>query len=338
MPPEACTAPGSSGTLLLSRADVASLVELDDVIREVERAFAMHADGAIPLPGMLGCPVGAGGFHIKSAWLPGTEPRFAVKTNANFPGNRESSGLPTIQGVIGLFDGATGAPLAVMDSIEITILRTAAATAVAVSHCAREGARAVTIFGCGDQAAAQIRALARVRPVTRVFACDLDVRRAERLAETLSDLALKVDPVLDPRAALAESDICVTCTTSTRPFLGRADLAPGTFVAAVGADSEAKQELEADLVASAVLVVDLLESCAAIGELHHALEADLMQREDVHAELGEVVTGRKAGRTTDEEIVVFDSTGSALQDVVTAELAYGRAIATGVGTWFRFLA
>jgi alanine dehydrogenase len=328
--------PEAAGTLLLSRAEIASLIDLDDVIREVERAFAMYAEGAIPAPGILGLPVGTGGFHIKSAWLPGADPRFAVKANANFPGNREASGLPTIQGVIALFDGATGAPLAVMDSIEVTILRTAAATAVAARHCAREGASTVTIFGCGEQAPAQIRALARVRPLTRVFALDLDARRAERLAESLSDLGLAIDPLPDSRAALAASDICVTCTTSTRPFLRRADVPPGMFVAAVGADSERKQELEAELVASSTLVVDLVETCAEIGELHHALKANLMRREDVHAELGEVVTGRKAGRTADDQIVVFDSTGSALQDVVTAGLAYEKALAAGAGTRFRF--
>jgi ornithine cyclodeaminase/alanine dehydrogenase-like protein (mu-crystallin family) len=328
--------PEAAGAVLLSRAEIASLIDLDDVIREVERAFAMYAEGAIPPPGILGLAVGTGGFHIKSAWLAGADPRFAVKANANFPGNREFSGLPTIQGVIALFDGATGAPVAVMDSIEITILRTAAATAVAARHCAREDASTVTIFGCGDQAPAQIRALARVRPLTRVFALDLDARRAQRLAESLSDLGLAIDPFQDARAALSASDICVTCTTSTRPLVRRADLPPGMFVAAVGADSERKQELEADLVASSTLVVDLVESCAEIGELHHALEANLMRREDVHAELGEVVTGRKAGRTTDDEIVVFDSTGSALQDVVTAGLAYEKALAAGAGTRFRF--
>ena len=326
------------GTLLLSAAQMASLIDLDEVIQEVEHAFAMHAEGRVPAPGLLGCPAGTGGFHIKSAWFPGAEPRFAVKTNANFPGNRETSGLPTIQGVIALFDGANGTPLAVMDSSEITILRTAAATAVAARHCAREGASTVTIFGCGAQAAAQIRALARVRTLSRVFAVDIDARRAQGLAECLSDLDIAVDPVLDARPALAKSDICVTCTTSTVPFLRRADLPPGMFVAAVGADSEGKQELEADLVASTTLVVDLVESCAAIGELHHALEANRMRREDVHAELGDVVTGRKAGRTTDDEIVVFDSTGSALQDVVTAGLAYEKALAAGAGTRFHFSA
>lgn len=328
--------PEAAGTLLLSRSEIASLLDLDDVVREVERAFAMHAGGAIPAPGMLGLSVGSGGFHIKSAWLPGADPRFAVKTNANFPGNRESSGLPTIQGVITLFDGATGVPVAVMDSIEITILRTAAATAVAARHCAREGASTLTIFGCGDQAPAQIRALARVRPLTRVFAVDVDGRRARGLVERLSDLDIEIEPAADPRSALEQSDICVTCTTSRMPFLRREDLPPGIFVAAVGADSERKQELEADLVAKSRLVVDLVESCERIGELHHALEAGLMRREDVHAELGEVVTGRKAGRTTAEEIVVFDSTGSALQDVVTAGLAYEKALSAGAGTRFRF--
>ena len=120
------------------------------------------------------------------------------------------------------------------------------------------------------------------------------------------------------------------------PYLGRRDLAAGTFVAAVGADWPEKQELEADLVASGALVVDLLEQCATTGELHHALDAGLMTRDQVRAELGEVVTGKKPGRTSDDEIVIFDSTGTALQDVAAARIVYERAVSTSIGARFRF--
>lgn len=335
MPPDV-TGPGSDATLLLSRADIAALVDLDDVIEAVERAFALHAEGSVPDPGILGCPVEGGGFHVKSAWLPAPEGRFAVKANANFPGNRAASGRPTVQGVIVLFAGDGGFPLAVMDSIEITILRTAAATAVAAQHCARADARTVTIFGCGDQARAQVLALARVRAVERVFAYDLDYRRAEALAAALAETGLDARAVRDFRPALAESEICVTCTPSREPFLAREDLAPGTFVAAVGADWPEKQELEADLVASSALVVDLLEQCATSGELHHALDAGLMTRDQVRAELGEVVAGKKPGRISDDEIVIFDSTGTALQDVAAARIVYERAISARAGARFRF--
>ncbi|MFL5452514.1 MAG: ornithine cyclodeaminase family protein, partial [Myxococcales bacterium] len=123
--------------------------------------------------------------------------------------------------------------------------------------------------------------------------------------------------------AVARSDVCVTCTPSRKPLLH--ELRPGIFVAAVGADSPDKQELDPALLASAKVVVDSLDQCAEIGELHHAIEAGSMRREDVHAEIGEIVAGRKRGRTDDEEITVFDSTGTALQDVAAAASVYAAA-------------
>jgi alanine dehydrogenase len=136
----------------------------------------------------------------------------------------------------------------------------------------------------------------------------------------------------DLRAALRESDVCVTCTPSRRPLVAGDDVTPGTFIAAVGADDRGKQELTPELVASSTLVVDVLEQCAEIGELQHVLAAGLMTREGVHAELGDVVTGRRPGRTRDEEITIFDSSGTALQDVAAAVLVYERAVASGRGT------
>jgi ornithine cyclodeaminase/alanine dehydrogenase-like protein (mu-crystallin family) len=332
MPPET---PGDR-TLLLDARQVVSLVQLGEVIAAVEVAFRAHGAGQVPPPAILGYPVPAGGFHVKAAALSSPTPRFTVKLNSNFPENGRRFGLPTIQGTITLFDGATGFPLAIMDSIEITILRTAAATAVAAKWLAREDAVTVTICGCGAQARAQLAAVAAVRPIRRAFLYDIDRKRAEKLAEELRSTGLEALPSRDLRAALAESEVCVTCTPSTEPFLRIGDVAPGTFVAAVGADSAEKQELDARLLASATVVVDLLEQCAAIGELHHALEAGLMTRADVHAELAEVVCGARPGRRFTNEIVVFDSTGTALQDAALAGLVYERAFERGMGTWFNF--
>jgi ornithine cyclodeaminase/alanine dehydrogenase-like protein (mu-crystallin family) len=332
MPPEAV----GGGTLLLDAPQVASLVELGDTIAAVEAVFRAHGEGQVPPPAILGYLVPAGGFHVKAAALSSPAPRFTVKVNSNFPENRPRFGLPTIQGTITLFDGATGFPLAIMDSIEITIQRTAAATAVAANWLAREDADTVTICGCGTQAWAQLAAVMAVRPIRRVFLHDIDPARAERLAGEVRSTGLEAVPVRDLRPALAESDVCVTCTTSAVPFLRIGDLGPGTFVAAVGADSEEKQELDARLLASSTVVVDILEQCAAIGELHHALDAGLMTRDDVRAELGQVVAGLRTGRASADEIVVFDSTGTALQDAVLAGLVYDRALERGVGTGFEF--
>ncbi|HYG79987.1 MAG TPA: hypothetical protein VD861_06345, partial [Pyrinomonadaceae bacterium] len=130
--------------------------------------------------------------------------------------------------------------------------------------------------------------------------------------------------------------VLVTCTPSKQAFVKRDFVQPGTFVAAVGADSPEKQELEPALMARAKIVADIVEQCATMGELHHALEAGLVTREDVHAELGEVVAGVKPGRTSPEETIVFDSTGMALQDVVAAAAVYEKAVRSGVGTLLNF--
>lgn len=323
-------------TLLLDARQVAALVELGDAIAAVESAFRAHGLGQTQPTAILGYPVSGGGFHVKAAALSSPTPRFTVKLNSNFPENGRRFDLPTIQGTITLFDGASGHPLAIMDSIQITILRTAAATAVAAKWLAPENAATLTICGCGAQAHAQLAAVAAVRPIRRAFLYDIDRRRAEALAEEVGAMGIEALPARDLRVALTESGVVVTCTPSTEPVLRVGDIRPGTFVAAVGADSQQKQELDARLLASTIVVVDHLEQCASIGELHHALEAGLMTRADVYAELGQVVAGLRPGRWTPYEIIVFDSTGTALQDAALAGLVYERAVERGVGTWFEF--
>jgi ornithine cyclodeaminase/alanine dehydrogenase-like protein (mu-crystallin family) len=318
--------------LVLTRRDVVELLSLDDAITAVEAAFRLHAEGASLPPGVLSVPAIDGGFHIKAAGLRLGRPYFAAKTNGNFPQNPARLGRPAIQGVVVLCDAEHGTPLAVMDSIAITAIRTAAATAVAARYLARRTARIATICGCGAQGDVQLRALARVASLERVFAFDSAPGRAKAFAERLgTELGLDVTPVDVLAEATRRSDIVVTCTPSRAPLLGPGDLAAGAFLSAVGADNEHKQEVDPRLLASTALVVDILEQSATIGELHHALDAGVMTRGDVRAELGDVIAGRRAGRRTDDEIVIFDSTGTALQDVAAAVAVYERALATGCG-------
>ena len=319
-------------TLLLTRSDVASLLTLDDCIAGVESAFRLHAEGRTLRPAVLGVPSGDGGFHIKTAGLTVERTWFAMKCNANFAGNPARLGMPAIQGLIVLCDGDNGAPLAVLDSAEITILRTGAATAVAAKHLAREDARVATICGCGNQGRAQLRALTRVRALDRVFAFDADAVAAAAFAvEMAHACGMAVEPVADLAAAVRASDICVTCTPSRRYILHAEDVRPGTFVAGVGADSETKWEIDPLLFARARVVVDSLDQCAVIGDLHHALEAGTITRDAVHAELADLIAGRVAGRATSEEITLFDSTGVALEDVGAALVVYQRALERGAG-------
>lgn len=328
----------SPETLLLSRRDVADLLTLAECVAAVEEAFRQHARGRALPPAILGVPAEGGGFHVKAAGLRmGGRVYFAAKTNANFPGNPGRSGLPTIQGIVLLFDGENGVPLAVLDSIEITILRTGAATAAAAKRLARPDARVATICGCGEQGRVQLEALALALPLQRAWAYDADPERARRFAREAGRYhRFEVEPASDLAAAVRESDAVVTCTPSRKALIVDADVSPGTFLAAVGADSAGKQEFDPRILTRAKVVVDSLDQCAEIGDLHHAIAAGLLTRSDVHAELAEVIEGTKAGRASAEEIVVFDSTGTALEDVAAAAAVYEKALKEGRGRRFSF--
>lgn len=320
-------------TLLLTRAEVAHFLPMDDCIRAVEAAFRQLGEGRTPAPSAAAVAVPGGGFHVKAAAADGY---FVAKTNGNFPGN-PTRGLPTIQGLAMLCDATDGRVLAVMDSMELTALRTGAATAVAARVLARPESAAAAVIGCGAQALHQLRALAAVLPLRRVRVHDRVPARAEGFAREASRaLGVEVVPVDSAAAAAREADVVATCTTGADFVLGLADVAPGTFVAGVGADSGSKRELRPELLGAARLVTDLREQCARIGDLHHALDAGVLSVADVHAELGEVVAGLRPGREHPEEITVFDSTGLAVQDVAAAAVVYRAALAGGGAARFEF--
>ena len=322
----------SEGTLLLSRSEIAGLLSIEEYIAAVERVFRLYGEGKTQPPGILGVHAHDGGFHIKAGLLDLDRSFFAAKINANFPQNANRFGLPLIQGVIVLADGQNGYPLAIMDSMEITIQRTGAATAVAAKYLARPDSKSILICGCGNQGRVSIQALSRIFSLEHAFAYDVDGTQAQRFTNELSaQLKIPIETTGDLREAMKRSDICVTCTPSTRFFLGQEYVQPGIFIAAVGADSETKQELEPALLARNKTVVDILEQCASIGELHHAISSELMTKQQVHAELGEVVAGKKPGRTSSDEIIIFDSTGMALQDVIAAATVFTKAVDEGAG-------
>jgi alanine dehydrogenase len=318
--------------LLLTPQEVRDLVPMDECIAAVEQAFRLYGEGAAVPPEVLSMHVPQGGFHIKAGLLDVGRQYFGAKINGNFPENGPRFGLPTIQGVIVLCDAEKGCPLAIMDSSDITSLRTGAATAVAAKHLARQASRSVTICGCGIQGHAQIGALCRVFQFENVFAYDTNQEKALDFAKNVTEeVDIPVHSIADLGRAVKQSDICVTCTPSRQPYLGIEDIRKGTFIAAVGADNPQKQELHPALMAKSKIVTDILEQCAAMGDLHHALDAGVVTKASVYAELGEVVAGKKAGRESDDEIIVFDSTGMALQDVAAAALVYEKAIERGLG-------
>jgi ornithine cyclodeaminase/alanine dehydrogenase-like protein (mu-crystallin family) len=221
-----------------------------------------------------------------------------------------------------------------MDSIGVTVLRTGAATAVAARALARAGAGTLLIAGCGEQGRISVRMLERVRRLRRILLWDIDRDRAERLAGELQaerDGSAHIVVVDALRPVSLTADLIVTGTPSRVPLLGLQDVAPGTFIAAVGADSPDKQELDAALLAASAVVPDVLSQALVMGDLHHAVEAGVMTADDIRGELGDVLVGARPGRRSEEDVIVFDSTGAGLQDVALAAVAYERAVATGIG-------
>ena len=320
------------GMLILSRADIARLMEYNDYVEALEATYRAAADGRVAAPPALGLPVTNGSFHAKGAAELGEQSKVAIKINGNFPNNAASHGLPTIQGIIYLADGSNGRPLAVMDSIEVTINRTAAATTLAARHLARADSKTVTICGVGVQGRIQLKAIAAAVKLERIFVWDIDQDRAATFAREMgAAMSLDVQPSID-LACARQSDIVVTCTSARRAFLTSDLVRPGTFIAAVGADNSDKSEIDPRLYAQCQVVVDSREQAAAIGDLHHALKAGAVTPDHVQATLGELIAGARRGRTDPRAITLFDSTGMGLQDLSAAVAVYQRAVAAGVGT------
>lgn len=302
---------------MITSAEILARVRMPEAIDAVERAFKALSAGHIQPPVSVSLAVPDGTFHVKAcaAASNGYSRLFVAKINANFPGNRACDGLPTIQGVVAVFDSSNGRLLAMMESGVITSLRTAATTAVAIRHLAQKGARVATVVGCGALGRFHVDALAACG-FQRVSVFDTNGPRAVQLADSArSDHSIECLAVADMRAATLASEVVVTCTTSRVPFLSVSDVRPGTFVAAVGADNERKSEIAAALLAKARIVTDLTAQCMKSGDLRNAVPNESF----VCGELTDVVAGRVA-RTAPDEIVVFDSSGLAVEDLALCEL------------------
>ncbi|NQU58136.1 MAG: ornithine cyclodeaminase family protein [Rhodospirillales bacterium] len=296
------------------------LAALEDTYRHL---YAAPADSGQS----VGFQTQDGKFHVKAGLLPGTHKYFAAKVNANFPDNQQRFDLPTIQGLIVLCDGTDGRPVAILQSGELTGRRTAAATALAAKHGARPDARTLALIGCGAQARHQVEAAAGVLPIKRVIPVDREHANAEALAawatETLGLEATPAAPVATAIAdAVAASDITITCTTATHSIVTPDMVPAGCFIAAVGADNPDKRELDPRLFRNARILVDDLDQCAESGDLAHAIRAGIASLGDVAATLADLAAGAVPGRTDEDEIVIFDSTGTGVQDVAAAAAAY----------------
>ena len=323
------------GALLLTRSDIRRIATREDYHDAVADGFRAFAAGRARSPFPMEIPGEGGAFHIKGASMTIRGRAFtAVKINGNFPANSDAFKLPTIQGVIILADATNGSPVAIIDSTEITARRTAAASAVATDILAKKASATLLICGCGVQAHAHLEAIAPLRDFRCVIAFDAAADRADLFAATAKDmLKIPVTPVDDLISAAATSDVIVTLTTSKAPLPLADAVRPGTFIAAVGADSPAKNEIPPVLMKRSAVVTDVTDQCAVMGDLRAAIDVGAMNRGDVRSELGQILIGAGKGRLTDEEILIFDSTGAAFQDLTVAVMAAERASKGGAGAW-----
>jgi len=317
---------------LLTEAELRRCVELDvEAIAAVEDAFTRLANGEAAMPPIVcvDIPEHRGEVDIKTAYVRGLD-SFAVKIASGFFENYRL-GLPSGSGMMVLVSARTGLPEALLlDNGYLTDVRTGAAGAVAARHLARTRVETVGIIGAGVQARYQALALRRVREFRRVLVWGRSRERAEAYAAEMAPrLGVEVVAASDAESVVRASDIMVTTTPSREPYLRAEWLHPGLHITAMGSDGPEKKELFADVLARADLVVcDSRTQCERLGELHHARPVPSGDR---IVELGEITSGRRAGRTDDAQITVCDLTGTGVQDTAIALLAHRRAAGRGLG-------
>jgi ornithine cyclodeaminase len=323
---------------ILTEKELRKLVPLDaDAVTVVEEAFRALAGGAVVMPPILRLDIkeANGEVDVKTAYVPGLE-SFAIKISPGFFDNPKL-GLPSVNGLMILLSAQTGLlEAALLDNGYLTDVRTAAAGAVAAKHLSRENSETAAIFGAGVQARLQLEALLLVRPIRRARVWARDAAKAEATAADLEKrLGIEVRAIADPEEAVADADIIVTTTPSTSPILKAGWISAGQHVTAMGSDAEHKNEVDPMLVRKADrYVADRLSQTRILGELHHAIAAGLARADADFPELGAVIAGREAGRTTDGEITFADLTGTGVQDTAIATLARRRAVELGVGQNF----
>ncbi|WP_064685615.1 ectoine utilization protein EutC [Rhizobium bangladeshense] len=327
-----------SRMIILTEAELRKVVGLDsDVVACVEQAFAALATKAVAMPPILrlDIPEYRGEVDVKTAYVPGIE-GFAIKISPGFFDNPKI-GLPSTNGMMVLLSSRTGLVQALLlDNGYLTDVRTAAAGAVAAKHLSRQNSSVAAIFGAGMQARLQLEALTLVRPIRDARIWARDAARAEGVAaELAARLGFPVNAISDPRQAMSGADIIVTTTPAEKPIIDAGWLEAGQHLTAMGSDAEHKNEIDPAAIAGAGLyVADSLKQTRRLGELHHAIEAGLVNRDADFAELGRIVAGRMSGRTSSDQITIADLTGTGIQDTAIATLAFARAGATNTGTTF----
>jgi len=321
---------------ILSGADVRRAVTMAEAIEAVKGAYVQLSAGQAVVPLRTPVPVQKeeGVTLFMPAYLPASD-ALGAKIVSVF-GSNPARGLPLIHAVVIVLDAETGRPVALMDGTYLTALRTGAASGVATDLLARPDARVAAIFGAGAQARTQLEAVCTVRSIEQVWVYDAVPETAAAYVEEMKRRGPPIPAAIavasSPAEAVREADVICTATTSTAPVFDDADLKPGVHINGIGAYTPEMQEIPAETVARARVVVDSRSaSLAEAGDLLIPLKKGLIRKADIHGEIGEVAAGQISGRQSGDEVTFFKSVGVAVQDVAVAALILRRAAEVGLG-------
>ena len=326
-------------TLLLKKEEISGLICMKEVIGTVEAAYKAFNSDQVIQPGYIGMhlPEPRGEIDFKLSYYQSNDVISMKASSGAFKDNPTAHGLPTNMGTILLFDGRTGGLMCVMDGSLITGLRTGACGAVSVKVLARKDAKKITSIGTGIQARMQIRAIKEVMNIEEIHAGDRDPATLARYkADIEAEFGIPVVMASSKKEAVEQADILITTTRGTGAVVEAGWVKPGTHIVAIGADAPGKQEFDPEIFRHAKIVNDSIAQCVEKGETQNPLHHKVITRDHIHAEIGEILLGKKPGRENDEEITIFDSTGMAIQDNTTAGRIYQNAIEKNVGTVFEF--
>lgn len=320
--------------LLLSRDDVMKVLEMADCMEVVEKAFAELASGTAVLPLRINITPPGGLALYMPAYLKEMG-ALACKVVTVYKNNPKKHNMPTTIGKVLLQDPETGNVICIMDGGYLTAVRTGAVSGVATKHLARDGkGQTAGIFGAGVQAKMQLWAVAVARGLAKAYVYDISAEAVEKFVSEMSGkLNMDIARADSPDQILAEADIICTATSSPTPIFDGNKVREGTHINGIGSHTPNARELDTAIIKRSKLIADSYEACLnEAGDIMMPIQEGAIDKSHMHAELGEVITGKKPSRTDDKEITLFKSNGLAIQDVATAKLVYDKAVRAKIGT------
>jgi len=328
--------------LILTADDVRKALPMKEAIEAMKRAYASLSDGKgeVPLRTRLSVPPQEAVSLFMPAYVQAEGgDALAVKVVSLFPGNPER-GLAFIQAAVLVLEADTGRAVALLEGSSLTAIRTGAGSGAAIDLLARPDCKVVAVFGAGAQGRTQLEAACSVRKIENAWVFDPSIERAEVFAQEMAGKGLipkDLRVAESARQAASTADIVCTATTSNTPVFSDEDLKPGLHISAIGSYTPEMQEVPAETVARALVVVDSRSATLAeTGDLLQPMGAGLFGEEHIYGELGEILLGRKPGRTSPDQITYFKSVGVAVQDAMAAQLALQNAQKLGLGTQVSF--